>query len=133
MLLPDLGPNAVYHNRMACREGNGAKGTGEVTGARVIVGLALAAALAGCGSARLFSGVPAPESPDVAEAPWPRLVDTPQAPPPGSYTEDVPDPAMGAAAVAELGEAARAARARAEALTPPVLSEAERRRLGGAR
>lgn len=129
MLLPDLAPNAVYHNRMACREGNG----GEVTRARAIVSLALAAALAGCGSARLFSGIDAPESADVAEAPWPRLVDTPQAPPPGSYTEDVPDPAVGVATVVELGEAARQARARAEVLAPPVLSEAERRRLAGAR
>lgn len=104
-----------------------------MTGARAIVSLALAATLAGCGSARLFSGIDAPESPDVAEAPWPRLVDTPEAPPPGTYTEDVPDPAVGVATVVELGEAARGAQARAAALSPPVLSEAERRRLTGRR
>lgn len=98
-----------------------------------IVGLTVAAALAGCGTARLFSGLPAPESPDVAEAPWPRLVDTPAAPPPGTYTEAVPDPARGVATVVGLGEAARAATLRAEALEAPVLTEAERRRLRGTR
>ena len=97
---------------------------------KAILALALAAALAGCGSARLFTDNPATESPDVAEADWPRLVDTPEAPPVGTYTEDVPDPANGVAAVVQLSEAARQAGERAEALAPPVLSEADRRRMG---
>lgn len=99
-----------------------------MNGTRVIITLALATLLAGCGSARLFSGVPAPESPDVAGAPWPRLVDTPEAPPPGTYTAAVPDPAFGVATVVELSEAARAGARRTAALEP-VLSEADRRRL----
>lgn len=97
---------------------------------RGIACLLLAATLAGCGSARLFTGIDVPELAGVAEAPWPRLVDTPQAPPVGSYTAEVPDPATGIATVVELGEAAREAAVQAEALAPPVLSEADRRRLG---
>ena len=101
---------------------------------RVVVALTLAAALAvplaGCGTARLFTGTAMPESPGVAEADYPRLVETPEAPPPGTFTEDVPDPAVGVATVVELSEAARQAQARAEELAPPVLTEAERRRLG---
>ncbi len=92
--------------------------------------LALALPLAGCGSARLFTDHGMPESPEVAAAPWPRLVDTPEAPPAGTYTADVPDPARGVATLVELGEAARAGAERAEALSEPALTEADRRRLG---
>jgi hypothetical protein len=89
----------------------------------------LLVSLAGCGSAKLFSAHPVPESPGIAEAPWPRLVDTPEAPAKGSYGAGVPDPAVGVAATVELGLAARDAAERAEALNQPVLTEAERRRL----
>ncbi len=89
----------------------------------------LLVSLAGCGSARLFSTYPAPESPEVADGPWPRLVDTPEAPAKGSYGAGVPDPVVGVAATVELGLAARDASERAEALAAPVLTEAERRRL----
>jgi hypothetical protein len=89
----------------------------------------LLVALAGCGSARLFGAYPVAETPGAAEAPWPRLADTPAAPPKGTYSEAVPDPAVGIAAAAQLGIAARDAAARAEALGAPVLTEAERRRL----
>lgn len=89
--------------------------------------------LAGCGSAGLFRSHEVPESADLADAPWPRLVDTPAAPPRGEYAAGVPDPAQGAAASADLGQAARDAAARAEALSGPVLTEAERRRLIGSR
>ncbi len=89
----------------------------------------LLVSLAGCGSAKLFSAHPVPESPGIADAPWPRLVDTPQAPAKGSYGAGVPDPAVGVAATVELGLAARDAAERAEALAEPVLTEAERRRL----
>lgn len=75
----------------------------------------LAVALAGCGGKGLFPTYDLPESPDVAEAPWPRLVDTPPAPPVGS--PGVPDPAEGAAVIAELEVEAR-------------ILEEERRRLG---
>ena len=85
--------------------------------------------LAGCGSARLFGALPVAESASASEAPWPRLVDTPEAPPKGSYSAAVPDPAQGVAMAAQLGIAASDAAVRAEALNAPVLTEAERRRL----
>ena len=67
----------------------------------------LLVSLAGCGSAKLFSAHPVPESPGTAEAPWPRLVDTPEAPAKGTYGPGVPDPAAGVAATVELGLVAR--------------------------
>lgn len=85
--------------------------------------------LAGCGSAGLFKAHDLPESPDVADAPWPRLADTPAAPPAGAFGAGVPDPAAGAAASSDLAQVTRDAAARAQALSAPVLSEAERRRL----
>jgi len=100
-----------------------------------IIGLLCSAAfllllpLAGCGSAGLFRTHEVPESPGIADAPWPRLVDTPAAPTKGSYGTGVPDPAEGAAVTADLGQAAQDAAARAAALSAPVLTEAERRRL----
>ena len=89
----------------------------------------LLVSLAGCGSAKLFTSHPVPESPGVGEAPWPRLVDTPEAPAKGTYGPGVPDPAVGIATTVELGLVARDAAARAEVLNQPVLTEAERRRL----
>ena len=89
----------------------------------------LLASLAGCGSAKLFGALPVAESSTAADAPWPRLVDTPGAPVKGAYSDAVPDPATGVAATVQLGIAARDAAARAEALGEPVLTEAERRRL----
>ena len=112
---------------------------------------ALAAlSLAGCGTSELFGEYAIPESPEVAAAPYPRLVDVPAAPPVGEYTAAVPDPAEGArtlsdlsttAAVADVlardaagpvvaGDAAlaatvRRAGARAEALSDPVADAAE--------
>lgn len=92
--------------------------------------LVVSLSLAGCGSARLFDANPLPESPDVATAPWPELVDVPSAPPVGEYTAAVPDPARGVAALSDLGAAAAAASTRAAVLAAPVLSEADRRALG---
>jgi hypothetical protein len=89
----------------------------------------LLTSLASCGSAQLFSTYPIAESPGVADAPWPRLVDTPAVPIKGAYSETVPDPAVGIAVTAQLGIVARDAEAQAEALSAPVLTEAERRRL----
>ena len=90
-------------------------------------------ALAGCGTAKLFDAHPLPESASAADAPWPRLVDTPAAPPRGSYNAEVPDPANGVAISAQLGLAIEDARARAEPLRAPVLTDAERRKLTGRR
>lgn len=92
-------------------------------------GLAGAISLAwlqGCGTVEIFGRYDIPESPEVAEAPYPRLVDTPEAPPPGSYDEDVPDPVVGTAILVDLTEEARASARRAAILNDPVLTDAER-------
>jgi hypothetical protein len=89
----------------------------------------LLASLAGCGSAKLFGDHQISDSARASEMPWPRLVDTPQAPAKGTYSDAVPDPAAGVAVAAQLGIAANDAAVRAEALNEPVLTEAERRRL----
>lgn len=70
-----------------------------------------------------------PRSPVAEETPWPRLVDVPEAPPPGIYTHAVPNPAEGAATQVRLRAEARRMRLRAEALNAPVLSAGERARL----
>ncbi len=89
----------------------------------------LLASLTGCGGQKLFSTHSVPESPGVADAPWPRLVDTPAAPAKGTYGGGVPDPVAGVAATVELGLTAGDAAERAELLAEPVLTEAERHRL----
>lgn len=86
-------------------------------------------ALTGCGTVGVFGRYDLPESPGVADAPWPRLVDTPSVPAPGTYSAAVPDPASGAAARNDLLAEAIAADAQARALSEPVIDEAERRRL----
>lgn len=77
--------------------------------------------LTGCGTVDLFGRYSIPQSPDVADAPWPRLVDVPDAPPVGTYTADVPDPAAGTLLRADLGRVASRAGARADALSAPVI------------
>ena len=94
---------------------------------------ALALGLSGCGTVGLFGKYDLPESEGVEETPWPRLVDVPEAPPPGGYAEGVPDPAEGVAVQADLGPVARSSAARAEALEGAVLTEADRRALARAR
>lgn len=88
-----------------------------------------ALALAGCGTVEIFGRYDLPESPEVANAPYPRLVDTPDAPPAGTYSAAVPDPAKGARAQTDLAASSVHASARANALAEPVLTEAERNRL----
>lgn len=77
-------------------------------------------ALAACGDPGIFARVDAPESADVAAAPWPRLADTPPAPPQGVYDETAPDPAIGAATRAELAARAESMRTRRRKLSGPV-------------
>ena len=89
-----------------------------------------AAALSGCGSFRLFNDYKTAESEGVADAPWPRLVDVPEAPPPGAYSRAVPDPATGRQVQSELAtRTARAGSRRAQS-TRPVLAPEEREALG---
>ncbi len=91
--------------------------------------IALLAVLPACESFRLFNDYRVVESPDVATAPWPRLVDTPETPPPGTFTEDIPDPAVGVAVQSALSDGARQAGPRADALAAPVIDPAGRARL----
>ena len=97
--------------------------------ARFAAAAVLALAASGCGTVGLFGAYDLPESEAVANAPWPRLVDTPAPPPPGTYSEAVPDPAEGVTAQVDLGAAAASAAARAADLAAPVIDEAERDRL----
>ncbi len=82
--------------------------------------VALVAGLSGCGSAALFTEYDIPERPEVAAAPWPKLIDTPSAPPVGTYTAAVPDPTEGIATQADLGAVGAEATARAARLAAPV-------------
>ncbi|MEO0958455.1 MAG: hypothetical protein AAFY66_08355 [Pseudomonadota bacterium] len=86
--------------------------------------------LSSCGTVGLFGEYDVPESPETAEAPWPRLVDVPGAPPVGAYSAAVPDPARGVALQVELNAAAAEQNAAARVLDEPVLSDADRRKLG---
>ncbi|MEM6678417.1 MAG: hypothetical protein AAF675_11160 [Pseudomonadota bacterium] len=78
----------------------------------------------------LFGTYDVPEQPETAEAPYPRLVDVPTAPPPGSFTADAPDPSTGVALRVALGDEAAAQNEAARRLDGPVLTEADRRALG---
>jgi hypothetical protein len=92
----------------------------------MVAATAAVSLLASCGTVELFGKYDLPESPEVAAAPWPRLVDTPAAPPVGVYSAAVPDPAQGEAAQGDLGAAAARANARAAELARPVIGDAER-------
>jgi len=85
--------------------------------------------LGGCGTVQLFGTYDLPEEPHVANAPWPRLVDTPAAPPAGSYSAAVPDPAKGAATQASLATEAAVAAVRAERIATPIMTDEERAEL----
>lgn len=69
------------------------------------------------------------ESPAVAAAPWPKLLDVPVPPPPGTFTAEVPDPAAGEAIAVGLRAEALRLRRRIDAVAGPVLTAEERARL----
>ncbi len=79
----------------------------------------LALMTAACGDPEIFDRVAAPESPGVAEAPYPKLADTPPAPPQGVYTAAAPDPANGDATLIELSAEASTADARRAKIEGP--------------
>lgn len=91
---------------------------------------ALPMLIASCGTVELFGLYDVPEQPETADAPWPRLVDVPEAPPVGSFTTEAPDPATGVALRVDLEAAAAQQNADARRLDAPVLTEADRRALG---
>ena len=90
---------------------------------RYLLVISVAMALGACGTSELFGVYDVPEAPGTAEAPWPRLVDTPDAPPPGTYTDAVPDPATGIATSTQLTLVSGAASSRAGAPSEPVVDE----------
>ena len=90
-------------------------------------------ALGGCGfdaEALIGADLP-PETAAEGEA-WPRLADAPPAPTPGAIEPGAPDPAFGREIQARLATEAAVSAARAEALSGPVIPEAETRRLRAA-
>ena len=97
-----------------------------------IAQLVAALCVAGCGTVQLFGTYDLPESPEVADAPWPRLVDTPDAPELGQFSAAVPDPETGETLVMELSDRAVVAAIQAEGLSGPVLTEADRRAMARA-
>jgi len=88
-----------------------------------------ALALAGCGTVEVFGRYDLPEGPGVAAAPWPRLIDTPATPAPGSYTVAAPDPTRGVRVRESLDAEAAVAAVRAGELAAPIMTETERAEL----
>ncbi|TVQ57484.1 MAG: hypothetical protein EA355_04270 [Rhodobacteraceae bacterium] len=82
-----------------------------------LIAAGLIAALAGCEARGVFVDYPDVESPSVAAAPWPRLVDAPD---PAEARATAPDPAEGAAVAEALRIEAALAAAEAERLSAPV-------------
>ncbi len=80
----------------------------------------LALVTAACGDPEIFDRVAAPESSAVAAAPYPRLADTPPAPPVGVYNTASPDPARGDAVLIDLAAEAESSERRREAVEGPV-------------
>lgn len=86
--------------------------------------------LGACEIARVadIAGPPTP----VPAGDWPRLVDAPFAPGPDEADPSAPEPAEGARIVERLRTEAAVGAARAEAISGPVVPEAEAARLAAA-
>jgi hypothetical protein len=89
--------------------------------AQFVAAIGVTLALGGCGTVELFGQYDLEEAPGTAEAPYPRLIDTPDAPPVGTYTEAVPDPATGGAILQSLTTEALVSDVRARQLAKPVI------------
>lgn len=95
--------------------------------ARAVVALQCGVALAGCAIARAeFDALDLPDTPAPEGSEWPRLVDAPSI----AGDSGGPDPAEGQRIAQELTIAAAAGTVRAEQLREPVISPAQRARLG---
>lgn len=92
---------------------------GGYIGAALMASGLLVASLSGCVGTgpEIFKRMPPNRA---AAADWPRLADTPPAPPPGVYTASAPDPAQGEAVEAELSVALAEAERRRAAVSGPV-------------
>ena len=75
--------------------------------------------LVACGDPGIFDRI-GPRSETAASAAWPRLAETPPAPPLGVFTEEAPDPAIGDALQIEAAAEAEAADRRRRAVSGPV-------------
>ncbi|MEO1494499.1 MAG: hypothetical protein AAFV19_20320 [Pseudomonadota bacterium] len=87
--------------------------------------MGLASVLGACGTVELFGRYDLQEAPGTAEAPYPRLIDTPDAPPVGTYTKAVPDPAEGDQILEDLTTEALVSEVRARDLARPVIAADE--------
>lgn len=76
--------------------------------------------LVACGDPGIFDRVAPKVRAEVRAADWPRLADTPPAPPAGVYSAATPDPAIGEATRIDLAIAAETAERRREAVSGPV-------------
>jgi len=93
--------------------------------AQFVALLVAGATLTACGSVELFGRYDLPESPGVAEAPFPRLIDTPSAPPPGEFSAAVPNPETGTQTLSDLTSRQVVADVRATQTSRPVISDEE--------
>ncbi|MEM7547402.1 MAG: hypothetical protein AAF367_17875 [Pseudomonadota bacterium] len=78
------------------------------------------APLVACSDAEIFDRVAGPRSEVTTTADWPKLAEVETPPPPGTYTEAMPDPAIGDATQIELSVAAESADIRRKAVEGPV-------------
>lgn len=97
-----------------------------------LLSMVAALSLAGCGTVELFGKYDLPEGPEVEASPYPRLIDTPDAPSAGEYTSATPDPAEGVAIQVDLAAAGQAAAVEAKRLEDPVIPPEERDALDAA-
>ncbi|MEM7270176.1 MAG: hypothetical protein AAF401_13130 [Pseudomonadota bacterium] len=84
------------------------------------IAVILAMFTAGCGDPEIFDRVAAPESEGVESASYPKLADTPAAPPLGVATASAPDPANADAIQIELAAEAETAETRRKKVEGPV-------------
>ncbi len=89
--------------------------------AQFVAALAVAIGLSGCGTVELFGQYELSELPGTEEAPYPRLIDTPSAPPVGTYTPAVPNPERGSDVLERLTTEALVSDVRARDLARPVI------------
>ena len=89
-------------------------------GAYSLFALLATGLLVACGDPDIFDRVSPERSEAAKSAEWPKLADTPPAPPLGVYTEAAPDPAVGEAVQIDLAVSAENAEARRAAVAGPV-------------
>ena len=89
-------------------------------GAYPVFALLATGLLVACGDVDIFDRVAPPPSDAARSADWPKLAETPEAPPLGVYTAAAPDPAIGESVQIDLAVSAETAEARRIAVSGPV-------------